>query len=354
MAGIPANLAFSMLAVEAGVSLICADSFSSPVTIELADVPAERAFRDLALAAGAEVAYEEGTVRVMTLEQAPRYTQVIPAGFLESPLLADALDGTINGAEVKPAGDSILVTGTASQVRRTLETVGSGLGVADGWLLTVEIIASSAGLRDAIGLTPEVGIVAGVDFAAALGGTRDATLRGSAGVAGSAAASFVPELEALGASLIHSASMFVLEGRESRLELGEVIPVPQRTVSPEGTVSISGYSQVRAGLLLKLEGRRVGTSLLLTCESTLSSVSGYVEEAPIVAQRVVTGSLVLAPGQMAVFAGLGSVEVSETKSGLPGIGFTGQTGRKDEREFLVLVTAKRVVRGSDVLAGLAP
>ena len=146
------------------------------------------------------------------------------------------------------------------------------------------------------------------------------------------------EEEDSGVHLVTMGRLSVLEGREASLMVGETTPVPQRTVSDQGTVSVSGYSEVESGFQLSIQVRtEPGGRLRVYANPSVSAVSGYVgDEAPIVATRKVVASAVMQSGGCLVLGGFSQRSDARTKKGLPAVQWLRSLQQESKRIFFVL------------------
>jgi len=87
-------------------------------------------------------------------------------------------------------------------------------------------------------------------------------------------------------SRIVAQPMFLLQdGQTARIQEGEVVPVPRRTVGETGVVSVTGYERIETGLVMSTNLRQQGQDdAQLSLDLTISQVTGFVGEAPITQQ----------------------------------------------------------------------
>jgi type II secretory pathway component GspD/PulD (secretin) len=84
------------------------------------------------------------------------------------------------------------------------------------------------------------------------------------------------------ARLITQPLMLIEDGTSAKLSDGETIPIPQKTVSAEGTVTTTGVSYKSTGTSLDVYIRDMGDGLArLTVKVDISNTTGYVEGFPI-------------------------------------------------------------------------
>ena len=147
------------------------------------------------------------------------------------------------------------------------------------------------------------------------------------------------------AQLLQTATLYVLEGSESQITQGQKIPVPKKQTSPEGTTTTTGYEYIEAGFKLVANAKRVPGGVRLNLQPTISSVAGFVEEAPITQESSAVVQVVVDSGEWIVITGLDTTsESKDTKKipGLPAPVFGTNTGNQEQTALLVLVQAKRV------------
>lgn len=121
------------------------------------------------------------------------------------------------------------------------------------------------------------------------------------------------------ASVVATQRMLLVEGTEAEMQVGDSVPVPQRTVSPEGTVTVTGFDRIETGVLLRMEARAVaGGAVSLNLEPEVSSVSGFVEGSPIISRRRWQSTAVLDLGGLLVIGGLAERRDSQEQRNVPG------------------------------------
>lgn len=107
------------------------------------------------------------------------------------------------------------------------------------------------------------------------------------------------------ARLANRANLFLLEGETAKSAQGDRIPIPRRTISSEGVVTIVGFETVQSGFTLQARAVTLqDTSIRLDLEPTLSEVGGFVAgENPILLQRTMTSSVVVRNGEWVIIGG---------------------------------------------------
>jgi hypothetical protein len=114
--------------------------------------------------------------------------------------------------------------------------------------------------------------------------------------------------------------IILLEGTESIVSSVEEVPIPKRTVSPEGTVSITGYDLVNAGLELTLSGVAVPTGLRVFVKPNVSDIVGYVDEKPIISRKYIQSHVIIEDNDKIILSGLWSNRSSHKLGSLLALG----------------------------------
>ena len=336
------------IGLEAGVTVSLPKGEVSTVSGEFDRVPAEVAFRALAEQAGLFARFEGGIVRFDPKAGMAEVFNVADVGAAEAPELMEAIRGVVGSeGDVKAIGDRLIVYGSSGAVRRSREVMDALGAGPDGWLLQVALVDISSELVTDLGIGLGLSGGARAGLGAALGDPVAGHIPLS-GVGATAAIDAIGRAAESGteAAVITMGSLFLLEGREAELQRGDVVPVPRRTVSDQGTVSVTGFDRIKTGFNLRASGRRVGDRLLLLLTPSISGVAGFVEGAPIVRERSVAGSALLASGEWLIMSGLEEVEGSTSSSGIPGFPASKLFNRDEDRTrkgtTIMLVRAVRV------------
>jgi hypothetical protein len=111
------------------------------------------------------------------------------------------------------------------------------------------------------------------------------------------------------------AKLLVASGEVSEIRATDRVPIAERTTSPQGTVSTTGYSYVEAGLVIQVEAREVPGGAHVTVRPELSSIVGFVGEAPRIARRALTAGGYVEDGGWLVLAGLEQESESASAGG---------------------------------------
>lgn len=316
---IPVRDAALIIAEQAGVSVVVPIAEGRDVSVAFRAMPASDAFRELARLAKLDLEIDEGLVRFIDDGKARRSFSTIASGYEDAGRLAEAIERANAGTAVV-AGTRIIVTGSPEEVQRANELVDAAQGGRDGWLIEVVVVRVSNSLsrRIGIGVSASGGGQLGVQFDVATRSAPNNLARLSVG----AIADMLFELseQDTDASVLTRATVYVLEGGTASLVQGDVVPIAQRTVSDQGTVTVTGFEFVDTGFVLDVQLRRVaGGRVVATLAPEVSSVTGFVEDAPIISTSSTNAEVVLSSGEWAYLAGLRDQGLVSERTGAPGM-----------------------------------
>jgi hypothetical protein len=274
-----------MIARESGVSVVAEENLDGrSVTVEFDAATVSQILGVVGRRLGVQVTRSGGVYYMGQLRPEDRGVLVRHVSRL-TPEQASSLVGVLlseHGRSVSLEGGVVAVADRVevlTRVSELLELVSSA--PADAWILQAYVVTISDRKENALGVdTSATGEIA-LSFATA--GASDALVSG--GLKAVLDARWNDEsvkLEACPMVLVADGALGVVKNVRE-------VPVPQRTVSSEGTVSINGYSTISAGLTMTVTVRESGsTSGLVDFALDMSEIVGYVEEAPIVQRDGVT------------------------------------------------------------------
>lgn len=230
---------------------------------------------------------------------------------------------------VKVVDGRFVVVGDSSAVDRA-GRVSAALAVdrPRQWAVSVWLVETSDSF--AMSLGARVSATGGIDLTAATTGN-------AAAVVGQLLVRTVLEAERseADARLLTRATIVCTEGAPATLDAGSRVPIPKRTVSPQGTVTTQGYEYIDAGFSLRLLATKApGGAARLSLKPTVANISGYRDEAPIVSRRTLDSVVVVHSGEWVVLAGLDDVSDSRQAVGLLGTAVRSEVSSR--RVFIVL------------------
>lgn len=140
--------------------------------------------------------------------------------------------------------------------------------------------------------------------------------------------------------LVTMCRLHVIEGEDATLQVGEEVPVPQKTVSSEGTVTTTGYTYVQSGVDLSVKVRSEPSGALrVYVTPEVSTITRYVGETPVKVRHRIESAAVVESGGVFVLGGFNKLRVGGRRSGIPWF----QTYKESEKESTRLFVVVRVV-----------
>lgn len=307
-----------IIAQQANVSFSGPPADGRNVTVSFNGVPASDAFSELARLAKLEMEISGSLVKFIERGQGNRSFTTIAAGFEDAANLAQVIKQS-NAGTATVAGSRIIVTGSPEQVARAEEIVNAAQGGRDGWMIEVVVCRVSDDLSSRMGISAifSAGSKSLLGVNLSTRGVPD----NKASINMNMAADLLLELSENGtdSQLLTRATVYVLEGGVASLRQGDVVPIAQRTISDQGTISVTGYTFVDTGFILEVAMRRVsGGRVIASIRPELSTVVGFVEGAPIISTSSTDAEIVLEPGIWTVVSGLRERRETNEENGFPG------------------------------------
>lgn len=193
--------------------------------------------------------------------------------------------------------DGLIVVGDTVEVLGRIDDMIDQVEAAETsvWVVQLHLISYSRNAADELGINVEPAAKAGLAFASG-------SALGRASASWELATSLDAVLQVAYARddvAVTAAPMFIVsDGEKASFVQGDRVPIPRRTVSPEGTVTTSGFDYVQTGVNVELtlretepRGARVDVVV------NMSDVKRFVEEAPVTGEeRFQTGAVVKAGG----------------------------------------------------------
>jgi type II secretory pathway component GspD/PulD (secretin) len=335
---------------QLGLSCVIPEGLGS-VTVNFDDVNGESAIREICRQLNLGVRLED---KVLILTQGEGRSEAFGVFYRGQDLpdeLADVGRTVVGkGVSVKRIGERVVVSGEQEDVERMANLLSHLRAAAsDTWMLDVALVSLGKSVRRDAGLDWTVGGGAGVDMSAGTG-----RLDISGPVFGARAAASVAVVlraveEGREASTVTRGTLLLVEGQKASLQQGESVPLPRRSISPEGVVTVVGYDNIQTGFNLEAEAHRVEGGVSLKLRPRLSGVTGFQGEQPIIAERTCESTVELKSGEWIVISGLDDSSDSRSYTGLPRVSRTRLTAADRtnlERDVLVvLVRATRVRQG---------
>lgn len=337
---VPFRVAATLVAREAGVSIVLPDNVGGLVVMDLGEVPVMVAFRELARAVDLEPRVENRVVRFVPDDLRPGAVLRLNPGTSDEQQVKQVIEAAVPEVEVFESVGGLVAVGEVDQLKAAEQVVEALQSGRDIWRIDVRVVQVDASVAERYGLGLSTGGVLDADVAAGEGGAFVAEF--------GARISARAVLEALAtdssADVVNVATLTVVEGRDARVRQGSRVPVPRRVVSDQGTVTTVGFDEVETGFLLDVGVRRVGDAVLLRVRPELSSVTGFVDERPLVATSSLESEVVADEGRWVLVSGLRSATSRTGGTGLPGFASVpvGAVQTREASEGVVVVGLRAV------------
>jgi type II secretory pathway component GspD/PulD (secretin) len=342
----PAGVVLVEVGYQTGVAVLVPESTKeNTISISVENIDGQTVFETIADELGLSARFEDGVVSFVKPDEAAVEFTVFRPGYLVAQDAVDALRSIVgSGGTVTTLGDRLVVTGDRRSVERAVEFRDELQIGQDGWMLEIRVVNVTKSLRRAVGLDWTLEARAGVR-----GGVGESGPFGPLPVTGLQAEFIASVLakateDAREAVLRNTATLFVLEGGNAELQQGDVVPVPRFQTSPAGTTTTTGFDFINTGLSIVVAAERVPDGVRLDIEPRVSTVTGFVREAPVISESSVKVTAIVRSGEWMIISGLDSFSGSSSSDGVPGIpeqlGMRGLDVTKGS--LLFLIRAERV------------
>lgn len=283
-----------------GVSIVIDQALdTAPITADVRNVSVDDLLGSVARRIGADLTKTGSLYGIGQLRPEDRGVLVFKSSRLTGETLADAAAVFLSDAGSAIAQpDGLLL---ASDRVEVLARVVEALQLVDAqrpkaWVAQYYLFALTRSTADSLGLTTAPAI--------SLSALASTTEGASALVAAALQGAFEATATQAENLLVARPTLYLRDGAAGEIASVVRIPVPQRSVSPEGTVSTVGFEEVEAGMSVVATVRDLGTGHAeLSSAVLLSSISGFVEERPILAeQRIVSDAVPVHSGGVYLLA----------------------------------------------------
>lgn len=162
--------------------------------------------------------------------------------------------------------------------------------------------------------------------------------------------------------VISSPRVSAMNGEEAMINVGQNFPIPMyQTSSETGTQYISGYQEIKIGIILKVTPNLIGGNrILLNLHPEISAIDGYVgpnNERPITATKEVTTSVSVMDGGTIIIGGLIKDEETLYESHVPFLGkvpvlgsvFSNKNKKMSKTELVIFLTPHIISKDKEML-----
>lgn len=349
--GMPLAAFLRYLSDQGGVSVVAEEGFdTAPVTIDARDQPVSAVLGAVARRLGVQLTRSGSLYFLGALRPEDRGVLVRKVTRLGGPELAQAVTVLLSEfGRATAYPDGLVVVGDRVEVlQRVTELLDSiESAPSESWAVQLHVVSITRSEASDLGLdvVPELEIAA--RFAAASGTllTPGSPTGTGATLAGGLTAILRAERERRGVRMVADPLFVLVDGEEGTFRNGERVPVPRRTVSPEGTVTTLEFQYEQTGLDLRVTLRDLGAGrAMATVDVELSDIVGFIENAPRVRNQQFHTQAVLATGGVYL---LGALRRDDENHGTLGVLGTRKT--KADSEQVVQVWARAYRIGGPVL-----
>lgn len=343
--GMPLQPFLRWLTNEAGVSVVASESLDGHlISIEVQDAAVSDVLALVSRRLGVQLTTKGGAFFLGDLRPEDRGVLVRKVRRLTGQDLAWAVETLLSEfgrSRAYPDGlvvvsDRVEVLGRVSELLDSVEAAPS-----DTWVVQLFLIQSNEGDEGEFGVDvrPVADLSASFLAASSLGDVQSA---GS--VAGSLSALLRASRTQTGLEVIADPLLLILDGSSGEFADGQRVPIARRSVSDQGTVTVSGFDFVQTGLQVKVNLREVGLNAArLGIDVELSDIVGFVaDEAPITSRRALQCELVARSSGVYL---VGSLRRDESRSTVDGIAGLVSAWDRDRSSVQVWLKAFRISGG---------
>ena len=226
-----------------------------------------------------------------------------------------------NNGKIKAFSDGLVIVSDNAKV---LENIGKLVDIlrhtrSDSWIVQFQfVVFRESDLAD-------IGLTANANFNLSLLSVGDSSSAAEIG------ATLNKAIDQGKARLVSQPLMVLENGQVGKLNDGEEVPIPQKTVSDQGTVTVTGVTYKNTGTNLQAKILDMGNgSARLSSTITINSISGYNGDYPIVKGQTIEFQNALEANKVYLVAALNQryAQWSKSKSlgGTFSAGFEKQAG----------------------------
>lgn len=308
---------------QASVNVVAGAEFdSAAVTVDLTDVPLDEVMSIVARRLNADVTRVGSLYYLGQLKPEDRGILIRRVMRLDSDQIAEAARAfTSEYGKVQVLPDGLVIVADRAQVLVRISDMFDQVEASssDSWVCQLHIIALSRNQFQQAGFEVKPVLDVATTFALTSGASA-----GSVALTGGLDAILRVARSGDAASVLAEPMVILGDGRTATLNDGRRVPIAQRTVSPEGTVTVSGFQFIDTGLTLNVTLRDHGRGFAgVKLTTSLSDIVGFVEgEAPITAETRLESTATVKTGGVYM---LGSVQRAGKRQAV-----TGQLGTVKE------------------------
>lgn len=304
---------------KTGASIICDQNIDqSPVTIDVKNTPLADILSAVARRMSVDLTQQGELYFIGSLKPEDKGVLVRKVRRLGSDECSQAINVLLSDiGRVAAYSDGLIVVGDRVRVLQSIHTMIDQIESAESntWIIQLYLVSMQESFSKSLGVESDLVLDMAATFATSAAGAA-ATQQKSA----FALSAILRNTKQTGnANIIAQPLMLLNDGGQSTFQDGETIPIPKRTTSDAGTITTTGYDYIESGIIIDTKIREVSAKTA-KCDLSidLTTVSGYVETAPILTGQKFTTSAVLESGGVYLLGSMSRKGTSTDKSG-PGI-----------------------------------
>lgn len=222
--------------------------------------------------------------------------------------------------------DGLVVVGDRVEVLQRVSEIIDEVEDSEAPSWVVQLYVVSLGERKAreLGVDVQPGLELSYLLASSGGDPASLVKAATSGfnVSGSLDAVLQASLERSGVEVMADPLMLIADGAEARFVRGDSIPIPQRTISDQGTVTTTDFSFVQTGLEVLADVREMSAGRArLTIDVRLSTVRDMVEDAPVTSDETFSGVSIIESGGVYLLGSLRREDRVQSRIGGWGLGW---------------------------------
>ncbi len=325
--GMPLKSFLRWIADRTGASIICDQTLDeSPVTIDVSNTPLADILSAVARRLSVDLTQQGNLYYMGTLKPEDRGVLVRKVRRLDADNLQKTVEVLLSEmGRAASYSDGLLVVGDRVRVLQRIHAMLDQIEAAESntWIVQLYLISRQDSFNRELGLETDTALDLAATFANSSSWARTLVSSGvsrshskSASASGALSAMLVAAHTTGSAKVIAEPLMLLLDGGSCKFQDGQTYPIPQRTVSDSGTVTTSGFDYVETGLVIQSSLREVSpTTAKCVLTVQLTSISGYVEDAPIINGQKFNTTAVLETGGVYLLGSMSRKEEQRSTEG---------------------------------------
>ena len=307
---------------QTGLSVIAEQNLDgATITLDVVNLPVDQVLGLVGRRVGAEVSRTGTLFYLGTLKAEDKGVLVRRVRRLKQEELQSAVQVLLSEhGKTVAFTDGVLVVGDRVEVLQRVEELLSRIEAVESacWVVQLYLVSITENDAKTLGLDVQPALEMAATFASvsSSGVSAATSLTSGTHAAGALTALLKASREARGASVVAQPLFVIVDGGKGSFSRGQRVPIPQKSVSNQGTVQTSGYTYVNAGLSCDVSLREQGNGIVgATVNVERSAITSYVENAPVTSAETFKGEAVLCSGGVYLLGCLDRTEQDTSFSG---------------------------------------